>query len=104
MARSAEQLALRRQALVLHSAALHQVLNVDLRGIAPVFTAVDRAQDAWIWLRASPMVVLLPLLPLVAAGVVWGVRKPARVVTLPLRAGPLWRLWRRVAAPLRWAR
>jgi hypothetical protein len=94
MARSAEQLALRRQALVLRSAALRGALNADLRGIAPAFTLADRAQDAWIWLRAKPLAALLPLM---AVGMVWAVRKPSRLVTLPLRAWSVWRLWRRVA-------
>jgi hypothetical protein len=98
MARSAEQLAQRRQVLVLRSAMLRDALNADLRGIEPAFTVVDRAQDAWIWLRAKPLAALLPL---VAIGVVWAVRKPSRLVTLPLRAWSLWRLWRRVAPQLR---
>jgi hypothetical protein len=98
MPRSAEQLAQRRRALVLRSAALRHALGTDLRGIAPVFTVADRAQDAWIWLRARPLAVLLPVL---AAGVAWVVRKPARLVSLPLRAWSLWRLWQRVATRLR---
>jgi hypothetical protein len=98
MAHSAEQLALRRQALVLRSAALRDALSADLRVIAPAFAAADRAQDAWIWLRAKPLAALLPL---VVVGVVWAVRKPSRLVTLPLRAWSLWRLWRRVAPQLR---
>jgi len=98
MARSAEQLAKRRQALVLRSLALRQALSTDLRRIAPAFTVADRAQDAWIWLRARPLAMWLPA---VAAGFAWSVRKPARLVTLPLRAWSLWRLWRRVAPWLR---
>lgn len=98
MAHSAEQLALRRQALVLRSAALRQALSADLRGIAPVFTVADRTQDAWIWLRARPLALLLPT---AAAGLVWMVRKPTRLVTLPLRVWSIWRLWRRVAPALR---
>jgi len=98
MTRSAEQLALRRQALVLRSVALRGALNANLRGIAPAFAVADRAQDAWIWLRAKPLAALLPL---AAICVVWAVRKPSRLVTLPLRAWSLWRLWRRVAPQLR---
>lgn len=98
MARSAEQLAQRRQALVSSSAALRQSLVADLRGLKPVFTGVDHVQDAWTWLRPRPLVVLLPV---VAVGVAWVVRKPARLITLPLRAWSLWRLWRRVAPRLR---
>ena len=98
MARSAEQLAQRRQALVLRSAALRQSLVADLRGLKPVFTGLDHVRDAWTWLRARPLAALLPA---VAVGVAWVVRKPARLVTLPLRAWSLWRLWRRVSPRLR---
>jgi len=98
MARSAEQLASRRQALVLRSAVMRQALVADLSGLKPVFTGADRVQDAWIWLRAKPLAALLPL---VTVGVVWAVRKPSRLVTLPLRAWSIWRLWRRVAPQLR---
>jgi hypothetical protein len=98
MALSAEQLAQRRQALVLRSATLRHALGADLCGIAPAFTVADRAQDAWIWLRAKPLAVLLPL---VAVGAIWVVRKPARLVSLPLRAWSLWRMWQRVAPRLR---
>jgi hypothetical protein len=98
MARSAEQLAQRRQLLVMRSAALRDALNADLRGLVPAFTLADRTQDAWIWLRTRPLAVLLPA---VAVGVVWVVRKPARLVTLPLRAWSLWRLWQRAAPGLR---
>jgi hypothetical protein len=98
MARSAEPLAQRRQLLVMRSAALRDALNADLRGIAPAFTVADRTQDAWIWLRTRPLAVLLPA---VALGVVWVGRKPARLITLPLRAWSLWRLWQRAAPGLR---
>jgi hypothetical protein len=97
MPRSAEQLALRRQALVLRSAALRDALNADLRGIAPAFTTADRAQDAWLWLRARPLAMVLPA---VAVAVVWVVRKPSRLITSPLRVWSLWRLWQRVATRL----
>jgi hypothetical protein len=83
---------------MLRSAALRQVLHADLRNITPAFTVANRAQDAWIWLRARPLAVLLPL---VAVGVTWVVRKPARLVSLPLRAWSLWRLWQRLALRLR---
>jgi len=98
MALSAEQLAQRRQVLMLRSAALRQVLHADLHNITPAFKVANRAQDAWIWLRARPLAVLLPL---VAVGVTWVVRKPARLVSLPLRAWSLWRLWQRLALRLR---
>jgi hypothetical protein len=97
MAWSADKLALRRQALVMRSAALRETLAADGRNLAPVFEVADLAQDAWIWVRARPLAVLLPV---AAVGVAWVVRKPSRVFTLPLRAWSLWRLWRRVAPKL----
>lgn len=99
MESSADRLAQRRQMLVLRSAALRQALTTDLQGFAPAFTVAHRAQDAWIWLRARPLALLL--LPAVAAGLAWAVRKPSRVLTLPLRAWSLWRLWRRIELRLR---
>ena len=97
MATPADKLALRRQALVMRSAALRETLAADGRNLAPVFDVADRAQDAWIWARARPLAVVLPM---VAVGVTWVVRKPSRVLTLPLRAWSLWRLWRRLAPKL----
>jgi hypothetical protein len=94
---SADKLALRRHALVMRSAALRETLAADGRNLAPVFEVADRAQDAWIWVRARPLAVLLPVM---AVGVSWLVRKPSRLLTLPLRAWSLWRLWRRVAPRL----
>jgi hypothetical protein len=98
MKSAVDRLAQRRQTLVFRSAALRQAVTTDLRLIAPAFTVADRAQDAWIWLRAKPLALLLPA---VAAGLVWAVRKPSRVLTLPLRAWSLWRLWRRIELRLR---
>ena len=95
---SAEKLALRRHQLVTRSAALRQAAAADWRTLAPVFTVADRAQDAWRWLRERPLAVLLPT---AAVGAIWVVRRPARLVTLPLRFWSLWRLWRRVAPHLR---
>jgi hypothetical protein len=98
MAGSADKLALRRLTLVMRSTALREALADDCRGLAPVFTVADRAQDAWRWLRERPLAVLLPT---AAVGAIWVVRRPARLVTLPLRFWSLWRLWRRVAPHLR---
>lgn len=95
---SAEKLALRRHRLVMRSAALRQTAAAECRTLAPAFTVADRAQDAWIWVRERPLAVLLPT---VAVGVVWLLRRPGRLVTLPLRVWSLWRLWRRVAPQLR---
>lgn len=97
MARSAEQLALRRQALVLRSATLRQGLDAELRGIAPVFTVVNHVQDVWCWLRARPLAVL----PLAAVGAAWVVRKPVRLLTVSVRVWSFWRLWQRVVRRLR---
>lgn len=97
MASSADKLALRRQALVMRSAALRETLAADGRHLAPVFEVADRVQDAWLWVNARPLAVVLPM---VAVGVTWVVRKPSRVLTLPLRAWSLWRLWRRFAPRL----
>lgn len=95
---SAEKLALRRHQLVTRSAALRQAAAADWRTLAPVFTVADRAQDAWLWVRERPLAVLLPS---VAVGAVWLLRRPGRLVSLPWRVWSLWRLWQRVAAPLR---
>ena len=98
MASAADKLVLRRLALVARSGALRQTLTADCRVLAPAFTVADRVQDAWRWLGERPLALLLPA---VAAGGVWLARRPARVVTLPLRIWSLWRLWRRLAPHLR---
>jgi len=97
MSAAAHQLALRRQALVMRSAALRQTLAADCQTLAPAFVAADRVQDAWLWVRERPLAVLLPV---VTVGVVWVVRKPSRLLTLPLRLWSLARLWRRLAPRL----
>jgi hypothetical protein len=97
MTSSADKLALRRHTLVMRSAALRQTLAGDCQALAPAFTVADRAQDVWLWVRERPLAVLLPL---VTVSVVWVVRKPTRLLTLPLRAWSIWRVWRRVATRL----
>jgi hypothetical protein len=98
MAGSADKLSLRRLTLVTRSTALRQALAADCRVLAPAFTVADRAQDAWLWFRERPLAVLLPT---AAVGAIWLARRPARLMTLPLRFWSLWRLWRRVAPHLR---
>lgn len=97
MSAAAHRLALRRQALVTRSAALRQTLATDCQTLAPAFVAADRVQDAWLWVRERPLAVLLPM---VTVGVVWVVRKPSRLLTLPVRLWSLARLWRRLVPRL----
>lgn len=87
----ARLLARRRERLVQRSAHLRRQTEVEVQGLQGVFTWVDRAQDAWHWLRANPLAVLGS----VGALALW---RPRRALGLGLRAWSVWRLARRAMA------
>lgn len=94
----AEQLAQRHLALQRRSRALRIQAGVQAESLQPLFGWADRVQDAWHWLRAWPLQLTLPLAGL--AGL-WLARRPSRLVSLPLRLLPVWRLWQRFASTRR---
>jgi hypothetical protein len=84
----AEQLARRRQMLVLRSGQLRGQVADQLQVVQPVWVWADRLQDAWIWLRANPLAVAGGVLALA----VW---RPRRSLGLALRAWSAWKLVQR---------
>lgn len=94
----AEQLKQRHLALRRRSRALRARAGVQAESLRPVFGWADRAQDAWQWLRGWPPQLTVPL---AAVAGLWVARRPSRLLSLPLRALSLWRLWQRFAAPRR---
>lgn len=84
----AEQLAIRRARLVQRSGHLRRQVDEQLRVVQPALQWADRAQDAWHWLRANPLVVAGGVLGLV----VW---RPRRALGLVLRGWAAWRLIQR---------
>lgn len=91
----AEQLALRRRALLGRSRGLRISAELHAQSLQPVFRWVDRVQDGWAWVRSRPPELLWPLASV--AGL-WLARRPARLLTLPVKAMSLWRLWQRFGA------
>lgn len=87
----ARVLARRRERLVQRSTALRRHAEVEVVGLQGIFTWVDRAQDAWHWLRANPLAVA----GTVGALALW---RPRRALGLGLRAWSMWRLVRRAMA------
>ncbi|WP_439517709.1 YqjK family protein [Hydrogenophaga sp.] len=87
----ARVLASRRERLVLRSAHLRRQAGVEVFGLQNTFTWIDRAQDAWHWLRANPLAVAGS----VGLLAMW---RPRRALGLGLRAWSLWRLARRLLA------
>lgn len=87
----ARVLARRRERLVRRSAYLRRQTEGEVLGLQRVLTWVDRAQDAWRWLRANPLAVAGG----VGALALW---RPRRALGLGLRAWSLWRLVRRAMA------
>jgi YqjK-like protein len=83
-----EQLARRRQSLVRRSGQLRQRVVDQSQALQPALLWADRLQDAWIWLRANPLVVAGGVL----AVAVW---RPRRSLGLALRLWSGWRLWQR---------
>lgn len=84
----AEQLARRRQQLVLRSGHLRGQVVHQLQAVQPALAWADRLQDAWIWLRANPLAVAGGVL----AVAVW---RPRRLAGLALRLWSGWRLLQR---------
>ena len=84
----AEQLARRRQLLVLRSSKLRGQVVEQMQVVQPALVWADRLQDAWIWLRANPLVVAGSVL----AVVVW---RPRRSLGLALRLWSGWKLLQR---------
>ncbi|MDZ4101662.1 MAG: YqjK family protein [Hydrogenophaga sp.] len=84
----AEQLARRRQQLVQRSGRLRVHVADQLQVVQPAFVWADRLQDAWIWLRANPLVVAGGVL----AVAVW---RPRRSLGLALRLWSGWKLLQR---------
>jgi hypothetical protein len=90
----AEQLALRRQMLQGRSRGLRASATLHAQSLQPVFHWVDRVQDGWDWLRSRPPALVLPL---AAAAGLWVLRRPARLLSLPLKLVSWYRLWQRFA-------
>lgn len=83
------QLAHRRQMLVLRSGRLRGQVVEQMQVVQPALVWADRLQDAWIWLRANPLVVAGSVL----AVAVW---RPRRSLGLALRLWSGWKLLQRV--------
>lgn len=94
----AEQLRQRRLSLRGRSRLLRARFGVQAEALRPVFAWADRVQDAWRWLRGWPPQLTLPL---AAVAGLWLARRPSRLLSLPLRLLPLWRLWQRFNPPRR---
>jgi YqjK-like protein len=84
----AGQLARRRQMLVLRSGRLRGQVAEQMQVVQPALVWADRLQDAWIWLRANPLVVAGSVL----AVAVW---RPRRSLGLALRLWSGWKLLQR---------
>jgi len=82
------QLARRRQMLVLRSGRLRGQVVEQMQVVQPALVWADRLQDAWIWLRANPLVVVGSVL----AVAVW---RPRRSLSLALRLWSGWKLLQR---------
>jgi hypothetical protein len=87
----AQVLARRRERLVQRSSFLRRQAVFEVSGLQRSFTWIDRAQDAWHWLRANPLAVVGS----VGALALW---RPRRALGLGLRAWSMWRLVRRAIA------
>lgn len=87
----ARVLAHRRERLVQRSSSLRRQAVFEVSGLERPFTWIDRAQDAWHWLRANPLAVMGS----VGALALW---RPRRALGLGLRAWSMWRLARRLMA------
>ncbi|MGE0097086.1 MAG: hypothetical protein AB7S86_01955 [Hydrogenophaga sp.] len=87
----ARVLARRRERLVQHSSHLRRQAGAEVRDLQGAFIWIERAQDAWHWVRANPLVVA----GAVGTLALW---RPRRALGLGVRAWSLWRLVRRVMA------
>jgi hypothetical protein len=88
----AEQLALRRQQLQGRSRGLRSSATLHAQSLQPLFTWVDRVQDGLAWVRSRPPELVWPL---AGALGLWVLRRPARLVSLPLKVMTWYRLWQR---------
>lgn len=91
----AELLARRRERLVLRSRLLRRQLTREVQAVQPALGWVDRAQDAWIWLRTNPLVGL-------AAPMLLALWRPRRTMGLGMRLWSVWKLvqgWRASQSP-----
>ncbi|MGE0347750.1 YqjK family protein [Hydrogenophaga sp.] len=85
------ELAGRRERLVRRSGQLRRQVVRELQDLQPVLSWADRLYDAWLWLRAHPLVA-------VAGGVGLAASRPRRWLGLGLRAWSLWQLVQRLRA------
>ena len=84
--RPALPLALRREQLLLRSAALRSQLALDAQALAAPLAVADRLRDGARWLRRHPEWPLGAVLLLLAL-------RPRRALRWAVRAGWLWRQW-----------
>jgi hypothetical protein len=87
----AEQLARRRQQLLLRSGELRQQLSRDAQVLAPWLGAADGVRSASAWLQRHPEWVAAAVATLV-------VLKPRRVLSLGLKGWSGWKMWQRARA------
>lgn len=85
-------LARQRERLVRRSAHLRDAVATELQALQPALSWADRIQDAWLWLRANPLVAVAG----VAAVALW---RPRRALDWGLRAWSAWKLVQGVRAP-----
>lgn len=91
MAHNAAERAARKRLLQARSAVLRLTLSHQLgQGLQPALHTLDRADSAWRWLKAHPLVWL-------GAGAAVLVWRPRGVPVLAGRVLGLWQLWRQVA-------
>ncbi|QDX82275.1 hypothetical protein B9N43_14105 [Denitratisoma sp. DHT3] len=88
------ELALRKQRLQLHSAALRHRIAADAAGLAPAFAVADRLGDGLRWLREHPRWVVGGLVALLVA-------RPRAALRWGRRGWFVWRVARRALAALR---
>ncbi len=93
MASHEVELALKKQRLLLKSAALRRRLAGDARGLMPLFAAADRARAGASWLRRNPQW-------LVAAGIALAVARPRAAFRWLRRAVIAWQGAKRLRALL----
>lgn len=78
----------RRENLLARSNLLRQQIVDQSVALNPVFSTVDRLQDAWWWLRAHPEAIAAGALALV----VW---RPRKTWSIGWRAWSMWKLYQR---------
>lgn len=83
----AEQLARRRERLVLRSRLLRRQMIRDAQALQPALTWADRVQDGLLWLRGHPLLGL-------ATPMLLSLWRPRRAVGLGMRLWSIWKLVR----------